>query len=179
LIPNDGGIRVIRQKGERLYNRYVLPTFKFGKGSVMVWGCFWAGGFGPLVTLKGKVDQEKYVKCLEEHFLPWYNESKEKYGYEFVLQEDGASCYTGSYTSRWKREAGITLMESWPAQIPDMNPIENLWYHLGKRIAKRRAQIFSLDQLEDVIHEEWKKLDEELFPKLALSRRERCEAVTS
>jgi transposase len=112
LKHNDGGIRVIRQKGERLYNRHVLPTFKFGKGSVMVWGCFWAEGLGPLVTLKGKVDQEKYIKCLEEHFLPWYNKLKDKHGHDFILQEDGASCHTGSHTSRWKREAEITLMES-------------------------------------------------------------------
>jgi hypothetical protein len=36
LKHNDDGIRVIRQKGERIYNRNVLPTYKFGKGSVMV-----------------------------------------------------------------------------------------------------------------------------------------------
>lgn len=32
LRYNDGGVRIIRKKGERYNNRFILPTFKFGDG---------------------------------------------------------------------------------------------------------------------------------------------------
>ena len=177
LRHNDGGVRVIRKKGERYMDRFVLPTFKFGKGSVMVWGCFWAGGLGPLVTLKGSVDQEKYVNCLSQNFLPWLEQLTEKYGHDFIFQEDGAPCHTGGYTRWWKEKAGIAGFERWPAQSPDLNPIENLWRLLGQRIAKRRAQLQNLNELEVALHQEWKLLGDEVCHKLVESMPDRCRAV--
>ena len=170
LRHNDGGVRVIRKKGERYHS-------KFGKGSVMVWGCFWSGGLGPLVTLKGSVDQDKYVDCLSQKFLPWLDELKEKHGQDFIFQEDGAPCHTGSYTRWWKEKAHIKGFEFWPAQSPDLNPIENLWRLLGQRIAKRRAQLNNLDELWKAIHEEWWGLGDEVGVKLVESMPEKCAAV--
>ena len=40
VVGNDGGARVIRRDGERYQPCHVITTQKFGKGSVMVWGCF-------------------------------------------------------------------------------------------------------------------------------------------
>lgn len=177
LRHNDGGVRVIRKRGDRLRSKYVLPTFKFGKGSIMVWGCFYGGGLGPLVTLKGSVNQDAYVNCLSQKFLPWYNELKEKHGHDFTFQEDGASCHTGSYATWWKKQAGIDCFEYWPAQSPDLNPIETLWYHLGRRIAKKRAQANSLDELEALIHQEWLNLDESIWKNLVKKMPERLQAV--
>jgi hypothetical protein len=75
-----------------------------------------------------------------------------------------------SYTSNFESKCIMML-------APDLNPIKNLWYHTGKPIKKHRPRIFSLNQLEAAIHEEWKKLEDELFSKLALSMPERCGAV--
>jgi transposase len=154
LRHNDGGVRIIRKKEERLLDQHVLPTWKFGKGSVMVWGCFWAGGLGPLVTIEGKVDQEKYIDCLKTNFLPWLENIKSDYGHDFIFQEDGASCHTDAKARKWKQESGIKSFDYWPSQSPGLNPIEHIWRILGQRIDKRRAQITTLKQLEDALHEE-------------------------
>ncbi|CEP16822.1 hypothetical protein [Parasitella parasitica] len=49
---SDGRIRVIRKEGKRFSPYHVHKTVKFGNGSIMIWGCFWAGGLGPIVTMK-------------------------------------------------------------------------------------------------------------------------------
>ncbi|KAG1470488.1 hypothetical protein G6F56_002660 [Rhizopus delemar] len=53
-----------------------------------------------------------------------------------------------------KNKACIKGFDFWPAQSPDLNPIENLCYVLGKRIGKRRYQANHLEELEVIIHEE-------------------------
>ncbi|KAG1462817.1 hypothetical protein G6F56_005432 [Rhizopus delemar] len=77
-----------------------------------------------------------------------------EHGHDFIFQEDGTSCHTGGYARWWNNKACIKGFDFWPAQSPDLNPIENLWYVLGKRIGKRRYQANHLEELEVIIHEE-------------------------
>ncbi|OAD68942.1 Homeodomain-like DNA binding domain-containing transcription factor [Phycomyces blakesleeanus NRRL 1555(-)] len=69
LERNDGGARAIRKVGERFKEENIIEGTKWGKGSVMIWSCFWAGGFGPLVFLDGNVNQDQYVNTLAQNFL--------------------------------------------------------------------------------------------------------------
>ncbi|KAI9309831.1 hypothetical protein BX666DRAFT_1828220, partial [Dichotomocladium elegans] len=82
------GVKVIRRKGERLNSDCVLSTYKFDKGSAVVWGCFWSEGLGPLVTLKGNDNRDKYLDCLSKKFLPWLEQLTEEHGKGFMFQED-------------------------------------------------------------------------------------------
>ena len=100
---NDGGEHVLRPVGARYHPKYVHQKTKFGGGSVMVWACFWGGGFGPLVVVDGNMDQVKYVNTLSEHFLPWFQKLQEQHDDKLIFQEDGATCHTASYTQWWKK----------------------------------------------------------------------------
>jgi transposase len=177
VVGNDGGARVLRQEGERYQTRHIKSTVKFGKGSVMVWGCFWAGGLGPLVVVEETMNQDSYVKILADHFLPWLEELTSTEGEEFTFQEDGASCHTGSYATWYKNRCQIKQFDYWPAQSPDLNPIEHLWSYLEKRIEARRHQIENVDQLKAILQEEWRRIDANYLSVLALSMPRRCQAV--
>ena len=62
-----------------------------------------------------------------------------------------------------------------PPYSPDLNPIENLWQHLEKRVEARLPN--ELDELQDVIAEEWTKTPIDFLTKLAHSMHKRCLAV--
>jgi hypothetical protein len=107
--------RVLCKVGERYHLQHIVPTKKLGKGSVMIWSCFWAGGFGPLVFIDGNVDQDAYVNILSHMFLPWFVKLNDKYDKDFIFQEGGATCHTGGYATWWKTSHSIKRFDYWPA----------------------------------------------------------------
>ena len=67
---SDGHMRVICPKGTRFDPEYTIPTVKQCT-SVMVWGCFWRGGVGPLAVVTKTMDQNVYINTLSIHFIDW------------------------------------------------------------------------------------------------------------
>ena len=55
-----------RKKGERLSDRMVQGTVKFGKGSLMMWGCMEWDGVGHACRIEGTMDADLYVSILED-----------------------------------------------------------------------------------------------------------------
>ena len=64
---------------------------------------------------------------------------------------------------------------NWPANSPDLNPIENVWRLLKWRVGKRFPH--TDEEVRRYIIEEWAKLMKEDFIKYIESMPERCRAV--
>lgn len=62
-----------------------------------------------------------------------------------------------------------------PAQSPDINPIENLWSFLERKI--RNHRISNKEDLKKALQEEWKKIPVEYCAKLVASIPRRLESV--
>ncbi|CEI99160.1 hypothetical protein RMCBS344292_13252 [Rhizopus microsporus] len=67
------------------------PQQNGGHGSAIIWSCFWARGFGPLVIVDGPENQDVYIDILAKNFHSWLKKLVE----DFIFQEDGTSCHSG------------------------------------------------------------------------------------
>ena len=63
----------------------------------------------------------------------------------------------------------------WPAQSPDLNPIDNLWSYLNWRMRGRVCKT-ALD-LYQILQDEWKRIPLNYLRALVGSTHRRCEAV--
>jgi len=82
---------------------------------------------GPLVILKQgrRMTAKQYLQTAKKYFLPFYRRMVRKYGRNVVLQEDNAPWHTAKIVqSHFDRQKVKRLR--WPAQSPDLSPIENL-----------------------------------------------------
>ena len=122
----------------------------------MVWGCFCNNKLGPLVLIEGTLNSDKYIELLEEHLLPFLNDL----GIEnHIFQDDNAPCHASIKTRSWKENNLIKILP-WPAQSPDLNPIENLWNELENRVRKYRPMPKNKNDFFAVLKEEWNKIKE-------------------
>ena len=89
----------------------------------MIWGAMSSAAVGPLCFLKSKVNAAVYQDILELFMLP---SSDKLYGdADFIFQHDLAPARTAKSTKTWFSDHGMTVLD-WPANWPDLNPIENL-----------------------------------------------------
>lgn len=172
---SDGREWVWKEKGKGLIQREVQGTVKFGGGNIMIWGCMGWNGVGHLAEVEGRMDADQYVAILEEHMLPSLEESgiAEE---EVIFQQDNDPKHTSKKAKKWMEDNNITLLD-WPAQSPDISPIEHQWVHLKKELAKYPTAPKGVWELWERVVEVWNNIPPEVCQNLIESMPRRLEAV--
>ncbi len=131
-----------------------------------------SAGVGPLCFLKSTVNAAIYQKILEYFMLP---SADKLYGdADLIFQQDLAPAHTAKGTKSWFNDHGVTVLD-WPANSPDLNPIENLWGIVKRKMRDTRPN--NADDLKATVKETWASIPPQQCHKLITSMPRRIEAV--
>jgi len=139
--------RVLCRVGERpLAPRTSHPP------KIMVWGGISARGVTPLAVIQGSVDSDKYQEILNGYLFPTMDVL---YPEGYTLQQDNARPHVSLSSKKFFEDHGLKVMD-WPANSPDLNPIENLWGILKRKMAPLKKP--PVAEWKVMINEMWSSL---------------------
>ena len=94
----------------------------------------------------------------------------------WVFKDDNARSHRADRVEHFKQDNNV-LSLPWPPQSPDLNPIENLWDELERRVRKCENIPRSRYDLFAALKEEWYQIDIETLANLVDSMSKRIDAV--
>ncbi|GMF44980.1 unnamed protein product [Phytophthora fragariaefolia] len=95
------------------------------------------------------------------------------YGVDYIYQQDNAAIHTSMETRDFFDEQGIQVLD-WPARSPDLNPIENLWALMARKVYPNGRQYASVPELTAAILDAWNSIDMSTLEKLIEPMPRRC-----
>ena len=141
----------------------------------MLWGCMMWEGCGYACRIEGKMDADLYISILEDNL----GASLEYYGLDdedMIFQQDNDPKHTSKKAKTWFKDNNIQVLW-WPAQSPDLNPIEHLWYHLKMKLGQYEEAPRGILELWERVDKEWNKIGAEVCQNLIASMPRRVQAV--
>ncbi len=94
---------------------------------------------------------------------------------DFIFQQDVAPAHTSKGTKSWFNDHNVTVLD-WPANSPDLNPIENIWGFVKRKMRDTRPN--NADNLKAAIKATWASITPEQCHRLIVSMPCRLDAVS-
>jgi len=141
----------------------------------MIWGCMTAFGLGYMCQIKGNMDQDLYISILKDYLLStikWYK-LKSK---DIIFQQDNDPKHNAGRVQEWLEKKPFETM-IWPAQSPDINPMEHLWAIIKRQLNEYERPPNGMIQLWERIETIWNSIDKDICLKLIESMPRRIEAI--
>lgn len=160
---------------QQLTKSSVKETVKHGGGNIMVWGCITCNGVGPLIKIEGRMKKEQYLTILEEN-LPAAIQKTGLAVEKVIFQQDNDHKHTAKMVSSWLKSQKFSVMQ-WPAQSPDMNPIENLWHLVKQKLANYVNPPKGMNEVWERVQDVWYSIPPQTVAKYTESMPNRIKAL--
>lgn len=172
---SDGRSWAWFRDAQELETRTVQQTPKHGGGGVMVWGCILWNGVGYMCKIDGNMDQHLYKSILRDDLMKsinFYHLEKSK----IIFQHDNDPKHTSKLVKEWLSEQEFDTLD-WPAQSPDLNPIEHMWAEVKRRLNKFDKPPRGVLELWERIQSIWNDIPTQKCQILIQSMPKRIQAV--
>lgn len=132
-------------------------------GGGRIWGCITYYGVGDACWIPGKVDSAAYVSqsttgpSSQFPRLVWHGSEN----FHFPTGQ----CKDTHIVKRYPASSQITVIE-WPANSPDLSPIENIWAYLKYRLDQYEEPPKTIDQLWERVQDIWTTIPIDLLHEL-------------
>ncbi|KAK7098596.1 hypothetical protein V1264_002853 [Littorina saxatilis] len=136
----------------------------------MVWGGFSLHQRTPLYHVVGNLTGQRYR---DEILAPIVLPTLQQIGPNAVFQDDNATPHRARLVNDYIQQTGVVRMD-FPACSPDMNPIEHVWDELDRQVRANHMPPRNLQQLLQMLQQEWQAIPQAFFTKLMNSMRSRC-----
>ena len=157
------------KKGDNVYAE--KDKFPF---SIMVWAGIIGSTKTSLIKCPKILDAPAYVAMLEHNRIVEFLMGIDN---DSIFQQDGAPCHRATSTRLWFESHNVRLLEKWPANSPDLSPIEQIWGIAKRYIIQRFGMKTPLenDQLEEAVFEAYNRIKPETIAVLELSVKHRVQ----
>lgn len=137
-----------------------------------IWACFSAAGVGGFHIFEENLDAVLMKEILQKHVL---KSARQLFACgQWWFQQDNDPKHKSKLVQQWINKNGIDCLE-WPPYSPDLNPIENLWAHVKRRVEAKNSK--TLDELRRALEAEWRATEASFCRKLVYSMTDRCRLV--
>lgn len=143
----------------------------------MMWLCIASTGESRLIRCANRQDSASYQSQVLTPTLNFlrHRTSSRRIREPIWFMQDGASSHTSASTQRFLTDNNVQVLDNWPPNSPDLNPVEHCWAWLAKRMVGRSFD--TEDGLESAIREAWDARPDDLIPNLYASMDRRIAAV--
>jgi hypothetical protein len=117
---------------------------------VMFWGAMLSRGPLPLIPVQGTMTSQRYITVLQDNIVSFLE--NQPLAIKFTFQHDNAPSHKAGTTTEFLSDNAVDVL-SWPPYSPDLNPIENLWGVLKRKV--REGGVCSIPELIDRVMQIW------------------------
>jgi len=161
----SGQVWVRRPVGEASNPAYSV-AHKPHPVSVPAWGCFSAAGPGYMAMFEGSLEAAGLRDIFRDYLLPTVKEQFEEGADWWLLHDNDPGRHKSQVLRTFMHNNYICPLD-FPPYSPDLNPIENLWADMDKRMDLIDAD--TKEELEKVVADTWAAISKDYCEQLARS----------
>ena len=148
-----------------------IGTVKTEAKSLMVWVMMTANRVYPPYFFDGRVTGKQVKAVLKRRLLRQKNPNG-----RFIFQQDNASVHTSNVVRQYLHQNNVRCL-TWPAQSPDLSPIENLFGLVKGRLRSVINPPRNIPELKKYLTKQFLSVPKTTLAKMVASMPNRCALV--